>query len=476
MIDTVALRNRVLFLAMQGKLVEQDTSDEPANILISNICKKINDKKYLEDFREDEIPFAIPKSWKWCRLSNIGSTNIGLIYHPEDIANDGVIVIRSNNIVNGKMSYIDLVKVNSSIRENQYLNKNDIVICVRNGSKALVGKCAIFDGNSKEMTFGAFMAVFRTPFYRYVYCYLNTPVFRKNFENDDTKQINQITQNILKNALIPLPPINEQYRIVDTVDKIFNVLDMIDELQAQYITDKKVLRTKLLNAGIQGNLSKQLPEDGSAEDLYEKIRIKKNKLIQEGKIKKEKALPVITEEEIPFDIPANWKWVRLGDISSKISSGSTPAGGNKSDAYVERGYSFFREQNIYDDGIHEEGLVYITEELLKTRTNSTVLPMDILLNITGGSIGRCALIPDDFTQGSINQHILIIRMVDPRLRFYVHKYICSPYAQKYIKGNTVGDKDGFSGGRCKNMLIPLPPLAEQIRIVEKIDEIFANVN
>lgn len=95
--------------------------------------------------------------------------------------------------------------------------------------------------------------------------------------------------------------------------------------------------------------------------------------------------------------------------------------------------------------------------------------MDILLNITGGSIGRCALVPDNFTKGSINQHILIIRMIDPRLRFYVHRCICSPYVQKYIKGNAVGDKDGFSGGRCKNLLIPLPPLNEQKRIVEKLE-------
>ena len=94
---------------------------------------------------------------------------------------------------------------------------------------------------------------------------------------------------------------------------------------------------------------------------------------------------------------------------------------------------------------------------------------DILLNITGGSIGRCALIPDDFEKGSINQHILIIRMVDDRLRFYVHKLLCSPYAQMYIKDKSVGDKDGFSGGRCKQMLIPLPPLAEQNRIAETID-------
>lgn len=317
------------------------------------------------------------------------------------------------------------------------------------------------------------MAIFRTPCYRYVYHYLNTQLFRRYFNSDDTKQINQITQKILKNALIPLPPQNEQNRIVDKIEEIFSVLDTIDEYQSQYLFNVETLRNKLFDAAIQGKLSEQRLEDGTAEELYTKLQAEKTVLMQEGKAKKEKVLPEIAETEIPFDIPPNWKWVRLGDISVKISSGNTPAGGNKSNVYVEKGYSFFREQNIYNDGIHEEGLVYITEELLKTRENSTVMPMDILLNITGGSIGRCALVPDDFRKGSINQHILIVRMIDPRLRFYVHTCICSPYIQKYIKGNTVGDKDGFSAGRCKNMLIPLPPLEEQQRIVSKLNKILA---
>ncbi len=268
--------------------------------------------------------------------------------------------------------------------------------------------------------------------------------------------------------ILPLPPISEQYRIVDRIDQIFEVLGNIDKLQSQYSDNVDILKRKLIDAAILGKLTKQLPENGTAEDLYAAQKVK---LMQEGKIKKEKVLPEITEGEVPFNIPSNWKWVRLGDISAKISSGNTPAGGKKSNAYVEKGYSFFREQNIYNDGIHEEGLVYITEEVLKTRENSTVMPMDILLNITGGSIGRCALVSDDFTKGSINQHILIIRMIDPRLRFYIHTCICSPFIQKYIKGNTVGDKDGFSAGRCKNMLIPLPPLEEQRRIVSVINEV-----
>lgn len=281
--------------------------------------------------------------------------------------------------------------------------------------------------------------------------------------------------NVMKNWLFPITSIQEQRRIVGNIEKMYQWIDTIDVLQMQYSSDLEVLKSKIIDAGIQGKLTEQLPEDGTAEELLERIAKEKKQLIKEKKIKATKALPEITEDEIPFEIPVNWKWVRLADICSKITSGNTPAGGSKGGAYVTEGNCFFREQNIYNDGIHYEGMVYITDELLATRENSTVLPQDILLNITGGSIGRCALIPDDFSKGSINQHILIIRVIEPEIRQYIHKCLCSPYYQKLIMGNVVGDKDGFSAGRCKNTLIPLPPIGEQKRIVEKITQILEQI-
>lgn len=485
MIDTQALRKKVVDLAIQGKLAEQLPEDGDAETLYAQIQEekaklieegKIKKEKPLPEIEEDEMPFEIPTNWKWVRLYEISDTNIGLTYHPEDIVDEGIVVLRSNNIKNGVFDYSDLVHVNCEVRENQYIRQNDILICSRNGSKNLVGKRAIYDGELGEVSFGAFMAILRTSLYKYVYYYLTTNLFRRYFSNDDTKQINQVTQDILKKAIVPLPPLKEQKRIVDKLENVLSKIDIIDDLQTNYSNDHAVLKSKIIDAGVQGKLTEQLLEDGNAEDLYAEIQKEKTRLIEVGKIKKEKTLSKITDGEIPFQIPDNWKWVRLGGLSSKISSGNTPAGGKKSNAYVEQGYCFFREQNIYDDGIHEEGLVYITEELLNTRANSTVLPKDILLNITGGSIGRCALIPDDFTKGSINQHILIIRMVDPRLRFFVHSYLCSPQGQKYIKGNSVGDKDGFSATRCKNMLIPLPPIEEQNRIVTNLNAFLNCIN
>lgn len=237
--------------------------------------------------------------------------------------------------------------------------------------------------------------------------------------------------------------------------------------------DTQAIRKKILDLALRGKLTEQLPEDGTGQQLFQHIQERKAVLAGAGKTKKQESLIPLTKEDIPFEIPDNWQWVRLGDITAKITSGSTPTGGKKSDAYVDKGFCFFREQNIYNDGIHSEGMVYITEQLLNTRENSTVIAKDILLNITGGSIGRCAIVPDDFSKGSINQHILIIRMVEEETRFFTHLVLCSPYAQNHIKSKAVGDKDGFSGGRCKYMPVPLPPLPVQKRIVSIIHSAFS---
>ena len=237
--------------------------------------------------------------------------------------------------------------------------------------------------------------------------------------------------------------------------------------------DTQAIRKKILDLALRGKLTEQLPEDGTGQQLFQHIQERKAVLAGTGKAKKQESLIPLTKEDIPFEILDNWQWVRLGDITAKITSGSTPTGGKKSDAYVDKGFCFFREQNIYNDGIHSEGMVYITEQLLSTRENSTVIAKDILLNITGGSIGRCAIVPDDFSKGSINQHILIIRMVEEETRFFTHLVLCSPYAQNHIKSKAVGDKDGFSGGRCKYMPVPLPPLPVQKRIVSIIHSAFS---
>ena len=158
----------------------------------------------------------------------IGKTNIGLTYKPEDISPNGTIVLRSSNIVNGKIDYTDIVKVNSQIRDNQFAEENDILICARNGSRALVGKCAIIPRSDKKMSFGAFMAIYRSFFYRYVYIFLNSVEFKKVFDDSNSTTINQLTQDMLKRTIIPFPPLNEQMRIYNKVQELLYGLECIE--------------------------------------------------------------------------------------------------------------------------------------------------------------------------------------------------------------------------------------------------------
>ena len=483
MIDTKALRSKVLDLAIQGKLTEQLDSDGTAEELYQQIQEekqklikegKIKATSELPTVTDEEKVFDVPVNWKWTHFGNIAYIVRGGSPRPikQYITNDinGINWIKIGDVEKGG-KYIfntrekiipegekksrrvypgDFLLTNSMSFGRPYISK--IEGCIHDGW-LLIRNLNGFNTN-------------------YLYYLLSSSYLYAQFCN---KAVGATVDNLniekVCSALIPLPPLAEQKRIVERVEEIFKLLDIIDEAQKKYSTDAEILKSKLITMGIQGKLTKQLDSDGTAEELYKQIQEEKQKLIKEGKIKKEKTLLPVADEEIPFEIPKNWKWVRLGNICSKITSGSTPKGGKKGGAYTEEGFCFFREQNIYNNGIHTNGMAYISEKLLNERENSTVISKDILLNITGGSIGRCAIIPDNFTKGSINQHILIIRLINTELRHFIHAIICSEYGQSHIKNNTVGDKDGFSGGRCKNMPIPLPPLAEQKRIADTLDEV-----
>ena len=159
----------------------------------------------------------------------IGQTNIGLTYSPADITPNGTMVLRSSNIVNCKLDFSDLVRVNTDIRENQYVENNDILICARNGSKALVGKCALIQDMAEKASFGTFMAIYRTICFEYVFYYLQTFYFREIFYDSNSTAINQLTQSMIKNARIPLPPFDEQKRITEYLRKCFDKIDNIEK-------------------------------------------------------------------------------------------------------------------------------------------------------------------------------------------------------------------------------------------------------
>lgn len=466
-----------MHLAVSGNLVEHDIEDGNASELVEKISHEINGSSRRE-VAIDEIPYEIPENWTWCRLSDIGSTNIGLTYHPEDVVIDGIPVLRSNNIKNNKLIFDDLIKVNCEIREKQYIGENDILICARNGSKALVGKCAIYSGELGLTSFGAFMAVYRTQCFEYVYYYFQTKVFRRYFENENNKQINQVTQSILKDAIIPLPPIKEQKRIVEKINKVFELLDVIDEMQQQYSSDLEVLKSKIIDAGIQGKLTEQLPEDGTAEELLEQIAEEKKALEDAGVYKNRKKVNIkdsIQENEI-FEIPTNWKWVRLGqlaDVYGRIGF----RGYTKADL-VEAGegaISMSPSNITFSGEIVFENNTYITWEKYDESPEIMVNEGDVLIVKTGSSFGKTGIIKEMPEKCTINPQLAIIKNILCD-RYYLNLYLKSSHAWEQYKNFVIGAATPtFSQEKLANMLIPLPPIDEQKRIVNRMNEIFAAI-
>lgn len=253
------------------------------------------------------------------------------------------------------------------------------------------------------------------------------------------------------------------------------------------------LKNSILQMAVQGKLVEQDPADEPASALLDRIREERAKLVREKKIKAPKGgesviyrgsdgchyekhgngEPGCIDDEIPFEIPDSWEWVRLGSLCSKVGSGSTPLGGRS--AYVENGPMLLRSQNIHNDGLRLESVARFKQETYDGR-GSHVSPKDVLLNITGASIGRCAVVPDTFESADVNQHVLILRQVNPDMRWWVHCAIVSPLTQGAIMAMQVGaTKEGLSAAKASELLLPIPPFAEQRRIVERVDYLLSLV-
>ena len=257
----------------------------------------------------------------------------------------------------------------------------------------------------------------------------------------------------------------------------------------------KDLKNSILQMAVEGKLVPQDPSDEPASVLLERIREERHELIAEGKAKFPKggeSIIYIASDGSPYEkrvdakgrvlsdeciadevsfgeLPEGWVWARLSSLFTKIGSGSTPAGGRK--VYQDEGPMLIRSQNVHNEGLKLEDVAHFAYSLFKKR-GSHVLPNDILLNITGASIGRCAIVPNPFEEADVNQHVLIMRPVDSTLNHYLHIAIVSPLIQAAIMAGQVGaTKEGLSATKASNLIVPVPPLAEQYRVVERVNRL-----
>lgn len=215
-----------------------------------------------------EQPYKVPENWCWVRMGKIGYTNIGLTYKPSDISEKGTIVLRSSNIQDGKIDYSDIVKVKVEVPENKMSKKGDILICARNGSKALVGKTAIIDKDG--MSYGVFMAIYRSNYNRFIFHYLNSHYFRNIIDGDvGTTTINQVTQALIKDLPLPFPPLAEQQRMVERIERLFSKLDEVKENVQDVIDGFENRKSAILHKAFNGELTaKWRKENNVAKDSW----------------------------------------------------------------------------------------------------------------------------------------------------------------------------------------------------------------
>ena len=287
-----------------------------------------------------------------------------------------------------------------------------------------------------------------------------------------------LPMNRLSEVEVPIPDLGEQEALVSFMEEIRNRQTVLSsELSYQHDIISK-LRQAILQDAIEGKITedwrKKNTDTAPAKELLEKIKAKKTRLVKEKKIKTQKSFSSIKLVERPFELPESWDWCRLGDICIKIGSGSTPRGGKS--VYTKSGVPFLRSQNIHNYGLELVNVVLIPPPVHQKMDGTRVCPGDVLLNITGGSIGRCAIVPDTFLDGNVSQHVCIIRPVEV-IPEYIHVVMLSCYCQRCIIDAVTGaGREGLPKNRLEQFCIPIPPFKEQQAIIKQITTHFSLFN
>lgn len=441
MIDTQAIRKKILDLALRGKLTEQRPEDGTAEELFQQIQAQKNTYIANKDTKkanvsvpisDDEVPFNKPESWKWVRLGEIVIIKTG-----KRDANFGSI--------NGKYEFFTCAK--EPIKCNSFSFSGEALLLAGNGD---IGNISYYYGEFEayQRTY-VLQPYLENVYLRYLYYYLLSYWVQYNLAQMFGATIPFIRLGNVQNYIIALPPIAEQHRIVSKIESIFCILDTIDTLQSQYQDNLATLKSKIIDAGIQGKLTEQLPEDGTAEELYQQIQQEKLALEKAGKIKKAKPLPPISDEEKPFDIPDNWKWVRIGGIANAIY-----AGGDK-----PKDFSKVKDNThlipVVGNGVENEGILGYTGKPTAKAYTVTVAGRGTI----GFSVFRkyeyCPVVRLIVIEQNAN--------IDPRYIQYVLQALPESGVGSSIPQLTVP--------MLTPKVIPLPPLAEQKRIVAKLEEL-----
>lgn len=483
------LKASILQMAMQGKLVEQRPEEGTGEELYQEIQKekqrlvkegKIKKRNKFEPVAEDEIPFEIPNTWHWARLADICTKIVDGDHNPPKGL--GVVteyfMASSKNINNDTLVDLDQVRYLDKDTfekedERTYARRGDIFFT----SVGSLGRSCVYQG-ALNICFQRSVSVLTTLIFNYFlkYCfdsvYFQSKVFR---EATGTAQ-KGFYLNQLSVALIPIPPLKEQKRIVAKIEELMPFVDQYaassEKLNTLNTTFPDQMKKSILQEAVQGKLVPQDPSDEPASVLLEKIAEEKKKLIKEGKIKKQKKLPPITEDEIPFEIPESWEWVRMDDIVS-FENGDRGKNYPHKTEYVSSGVAWINTGHIEPNGfLSKTRMNFITKEKYDSLRSGKIQRGDLVFCLRGATYGKVARV-EPYSKGAIASSLMIIRPYVSEIREYIFLYLKSPLAfgelSKYANGSAqpnLGAKD------VRKYMVPIPPIAEQKRIVARLDKLF----
>ena len=477
------LKSSILQLAIQGKLVEQRPEEGTGEELYRQIqaekqrliqAGKIKKEKPLPEIAEDEMPFEIPESWKWVRVAQVVTLNpkndlddhLDTAFIPMPCVSDG---FRNSHTFEVK-KWGEIKKGFTHFADGD-IGVAKITPCFQN-RKSVVFQ-GLPNGYGAGTTELSIVRVINTTILReYLLWFFKSEYFIVNGVKSFTGTAGQqrIHKDYLATCLFPLPPLAEQKRIVAKIEELLPYLDRyekawnrLEEFNRRFPAD---MQKSILQMAIQGKLVEQRPEEGTGEELYRQIQAEKQALIKAGRIKKEKPLPEIAEDEVPFEIPEGWKWCRLPSVADMCL-------GKMLDKQKNQGIlaPYLRNVNVrWGDFELDDLLEMRFEDVLDDRF---LIQKNDLVMCEGGEPGRCAVWKDETPihfQKALHR-IRFAKFLSPNYFYYVFSlYANNGIFNKLFTGTTIKHLTGQSLDR---IIVPLPPIAEQKRIVERLEETLA---
>ena len=471
MIDTNTIKDRILSFAYQGRLVE---SNKLSNDAIEAIQESI--KGYIP-VSEEEYLIDIPKEWKWTRLGYVTS-NHGQITPSEAFSYIDVGTL--DNVNHRLSSHENIVEAKDApSRAKKVVETGDVIYST---VRPYLHNICIIDKDfpCTPIASTAFCVMHANEEIldnKYLFYWLLTKEFDKYSNGDPSKGAlyPAIGEKDLLRGVIPLPAISEQKAIVEKIETVFEILDKINVLQNQYDSNQEALKSKLIDAAIQGKLTEQVSEGGSAADLLRKLSEGRTELVKQGEIRKKKVLPALSQTEYPFDIPHNWEWVHVSDIWA-IINGDRGKNYPAKSTLSHTGIPFISALNL--DGatvVADEKLLCLSDEQYEKLGSGKLKKGDVVVCIRG-SIGKHGKYP--FDRGAIASSLIIARnylqneLINDYLMIYLDSQLFRDEIKKYNGGSA---QPNLAAESLEKFRIPLPPVEEQEKIVNRVRKLLKTI-